>query len=320
MAAKSMDAEAQIAGMTMTRQGGARECASEPMSLGTALRGDASPPIIAKLPGGARQLKASEHRRVALLAHTLENEVIPRLVLARREATPPAYIDNASGMAPSAEDVAVLTALAQQGDLSGSLAYIGGLRSRGMPLERVYLGLLAPVARRLGEMWEQDACDFTAVTVGLCCLQQVVLEHSSGFQPRFGKREVERRILLAPVPGEQHSFGLLMVGEFFRRQGWDVCSGTGATAREIVALVRKEWFALVGFSLSCDSRLDTLASAIRDIRRASRNPQIGVLVGGKVFVDQPELATLVGADATAADGQQAALKAETLLALLTRED
>lgn len=328
MAAKFMGAEMQTTEIT----------ASASDAGGEALRSDVQAPMAqaavemscadfsrqsatqrrAEAPPRRRHLP-SQHRRVALLAHTLENDVIPRLVLARRESSPPAYIDNVSGGAPSAEDVNRLTALAQHGDLASALSYISGLRSRGMPLERVYLGLLAPVARRLGEMWEQDACDFTAVTVGLCCLQQVVLEHSSTFQPRFGSRDQERRILLAPVPGEQHSFGLLMVGEFFRRQGWEVCSGTGTTVRELVAMVRKEWFTMIGFSLSCDQRLEILASAIRDIRRASRNPHLGVLVGGKVFNEQPELAVLVGADATATDGQQAALKAESLLALLTIE-
>lgn len=327
MVAKRMDAETQIAEMIDTpgsaRAGDAgRSCASsgapgKPKG-GTAVA-RAMRVKSAAVPAGARRGHASEHRRVALLAHALGNDVIPRLVLARREAAPQACIDAISGPAPSLEDVMRLTALAQQGDLPGSLAYISGLRSRGMPLERIHLGLLAPVARRLGEMWEQDACDFTAVTVGLCCLQQVVLEHSATFQPSLGRSDLERRILLAPVPGEQHSFGLLMVAEFFRRQGWDVSSGTGATARELVAMVRKEWFAVVGFSLSGEGRTDLLAATIRDIRRASRNPQIGVLVGGKIFNEQPELAVLVGADATATDGQQAALKAESLLALLTHD-
>jgi methanogenic corrinoid protein MtbC1 len=122
------------------------------------------------------------------------------------------------------------------------------------------------------------------------------------------------------MPGEQHSFGLMMVGEFFRRQGWDVHSATGAPGREIVGMLRQQWFSMVGFSMACDSRIDKLATLIREIRRASRNPHVGVLVGGKAFLDRPELTALVGADATARDGQQAVLKAETLLALLAREE
>jgi methanogenic corrinoid protein MtbC1 len=303
---------------TQAREGGAGGSTSLPRDQ--AGDGDRqSPPPGPRAPPRHARPPSGERRRVALLARTLETEVIPRLVLSRREANAPAYIDSPGGAFPQGEDISVVAGLAMTGDLSGALSYVNGLRARGMPLEIVYLQLLAPVARRLGELWEQDRCDFTAVTVGLCCLQQVVLENSPAFQPRIGRPDVDRRILLAPVPGEQHSFGLLMVGEFFRRQGWEVASGTGTTAKELAAMVRRQWFAAVGFSLACEEKLDTLATTIREVRRASRNPQIGVLVGGRVFIDRPELAALVGADATAPDGQQAALKAETLLALLMRE-
>ena len=55
--------------------------------------------------------------------------------------------------------------------------------------------------------------------------------------------------------------------------------------------------------------------AIRAIRRSSLNRNIGVLVGGPIFVAHPELVARVGADATAIDGGQAALQAENLLTL-----
>lgn len=319
MAPKAMIAAPQIAERASpTPEGGPSGLARD---AAPALERGARPAAPASPRAGPRLARpaSAERRRVALLAKTLETEVIPRLVLARREANAPAYIDQRGGAFPQAEDISVLAGLAMAADLAGALDYVGGLRARGMPLEIVYLQLLAPVARRLGELWEEDRCDFTAVTIGLCCLQQVVLENSPAFRPRIGTGDVDRRILLAPVPGEQHSFGLLMVGEFFRRQGWDVSSSTGASVKELAALVRRQWFAAVGFSLACDDRLEVLAAAIREVRRASRNPQIGVLVGGRAFLDRPEMAARVGADATAADGQQATLKAETLLALLMRE-
>lgn len=262
--------------------------------------------------------RAAEHRRVALLARALESEVIPRLVLARQSSGQPAY-RLAETARPTPDDIEALSRHVLQGDLASAMTQVAALRARDMPLEHIYLEVLAPVARHLGDMWDADRCDFTAVTVGLCCLQQLVLENSHAFGPRPGRRNSERRILLAPVPGEQHSFGLLMVGEFFRRQGWDVCSATGAAAREIVATTRKQWFSMVGFTMASDDRLEAMAALIRDIRRASRNPSIGVLVGGQAFAERPELTALVGADATATDGQQAVLKAETLLALLVQD-
>jgi hypothetical protein len=65
-----------------------------------------------------------------------------------------------------------------------------------------------------------------------------------------------------------------------------------------------------------DDRLDGVAALVRWVRRESLNRGIGALVGGRIFAEKPELARLVGADATATDGRQAALQAETLLTLL----
>lgn len=254
--------------------------------------------------------------RVAVLARTLENDIIPRLLMAHRQLAQPAYIDHGPGAAPVPDDVSTITSLAMQADLPGALSYLEGLRGRGLPLERVYLEILAPVARRLGVMWEEDSCDFTAVTIGLSCLHQIVREYSPAFASRTPRVEPDRRILLATTPGEQHSFGLLVVEQFFRSAGWDVWSGAGVERAEILEAAHRIWFGVAGFSIACEDQLGNLALLIRDVRRASRNAGIGVLVGGPLFIENPDLVAMVGADATATDGRQATLQAETMLALL----
>mgnify|MGYP006169148737 CR=1 FL=1 len=45
-----------------------------------------------------------------------------------------------------------------------------------------------------------------------------------------------------------------------------------------------------------EDRLSSLASAIREVRRASMQPQLQVLVSGRAFAMQPGLAVVVGAD------------------------
>ena len=122
--------------------------------------------------------------------------------------------------------------------------------------------------------------------------------------------------MLAATPGEQHTFGILMVAEFLRRTGWDVFGEPGLSRADLVEIVGREWFGVVGLSLCGERHLEELALTIRALRRASKNPAIGVMVGGSVFVEHPELVPQVGADATALDGRQAALQADHLLASL----
>jgi methanogenic corrinoid protein MtbC1 len=250
----------------------------------------------------------------SVLAHTLETRIIPRLALAHRAPTP-----GAAGAVPTADEVEELTALVMQADVAASLELVARLRAREVPLAAILLDLLAPVARRLGELWLADACDFSTVTIGVCCLQQVVMQQRDDAAARAAAPQAERRVLLAPLPGEQHGFGLLLVGEFFRRQGWEVCGASGASARELTAMVRRQYFGIVGLSLADEDRTGDLATLIHDIRRSSRNRRLGVMVGGQCFTDRPELSALVGADATASDAQQAVLTAETLLALLLQD-
>ncbi len=123
------------------------------------------------------------------------------------------------------------------------------MRLKGIAVETIYLELLAPVARHLGSLWEQDLCDFTEVTIGLGRLHQVLRELSPGFSQSVGHAGNGRRILLLPSPGEQHTFGLVMVSEFFRHAGWDVAGGPWEAGADPVTMVKREWFDVVGFSL-----------------------------------------------------------------------
>lgn len=194
--------------------------------------------------------------------------------------------------------------------------YVDELRFRGAPLEDVYLDLLAPAARRLGDLWLEDKCDFTEVTVALWRLQQVTRELGPVFHGNADLVAPGPRALLVPLPGEQHTFGLSMVVDFFRRAGWGVWSGAVGSNSDLASLVRGQSFALIGFSVASYGRLEQVASAIRLVRRATCNPHAGIMVGGPAFAEHPELAAAAGADATAIDGRQAVTQANTLLAFL----
>ena len=261
---------------------------------------------------------AKAARRAAPLARVIEVEVVPRLVLAGRAAARDAAPEaGAAGPGPGPEDVVALVGLVIGADAAAPLAYVEELRLRGVTLERLYLDLFAVTAQRLGELWTEDLCSFADVTVGLARLQGLVREYSPAFMPSVEAHDPRRSALLIPVPGEQHTFGLVMVAEFFLRAGWEVQSDPLMSNEDVRSAVRNRWFAVAGISVGNDDRLDNVAALIRLLRRESCNRGIGVMVGGRVFAEKPELAGLVGADATATDGRQAALQAETLLALLS---
>lgn len=249
------------------------------------------------------------------LAGVVEAEILPRLMLVHRgrPVPPPATHDRQ----PTPEDIERLCALLlsrAEGDL---ILHLLRFLDEGLTLESVLVELLTPAARHLGRLWEDDACDFIEVTVALGRLQAVARELCS----RFGDDSVEARgrsILLLPCPGETHVFCLAVLAGIFRESGWDVTSAGLDAGLDPADLVAREWFDVVGLTLSCDVLVPALAQTIAALRQASRNPSLRILVGGPYFTRHPDHVSAVGADATAEDGRLAPLISESLLEMRSR--
>jgi len=271
-------------------------------------------PLVRAPRGAKAQAKGMDR-----LVRTVEAEIVPRLLIARRNIPATPVPANAAGLDEG--DAAELARLLLSHEVDVPFAYVEAIRHRGVPLEHIYTQLLAPSARRLGVLWERDEVDFVQVTLGLGRLHQLLqrLGTQAAQVPSVESRGCGRRALFATVPDEDHSFGLLMVTQFFRHNGWDVWNEFPETADELVACVSQNSFSMVGLSAGSLERVDQLTALIRRIRRASQNPVIGIMVGGPVFLHHPELAARVGADATAADGHEAARRAESMCALLAGE-
>jgi MerR family transcriptional regulator, light-induced transcriptional regulator len=256
-------------------------------------------------PAWAASLAETSELPSSSLAGFIAVDVVPGLVLAHRQLPGEANSD-----AETAKIVEEFASLVLAQEAPALMTYVENLRLRGATIENLYLGLLSATARRFGEFWEEDSVDFASVTIGLWRLQEVLRNLSAAFQSEGPKPAHGHRALLLSTAGEQHTFGLAMLGEFLFRDGWSIAGGPGLKPSEIGGLLGTEFFSIVGLSLSCESRLDALTETIRLVRRTSINRNIVVLVGGSVFTRHPELVDAVGADATAPDAGQGALYAE----------
>lgn len=241
------------------------------------------------------------------LARLIEGEIIPRLLLAQETRTEVAPTISRAELREA--DVSRFAERTLTEDLQPLLSEALGRIEAGVAFESLCFDLFAPTARRLGDWWEDDRITFTDVTVGLCRLQQLVHELADRYAPRDPGQDAPA-LLLAAAPGEQHVFGLTLMAEVFRRGGWRVSVVTDGTRQELLDMVAREPFAAVGLSLT-DERFyaQTLALAPR-LRSASANPNLALMVGGRVFADNPERVAEIGADLSAASAQEALLAAD----------
>ena len=252
------------------------------------------------------------------LVRIVSTEIVPRLLRIHNEVAPdlcPVELLRNS-FHPDAADVADLAAIVLGEDLDAAAAYIALLRERGLDMETLYLELLEPTARHLGTMWDNDQCDFIDVTIGVGRLQALLaIFNETHVLPQIGDRRI---VFMATAPGNQHSFGASMIERLLTAAGWQVEANFSGSAEEIVSTVRDDWFAVVGLAAGSTGDLYALKSTIVRVRAESRNPTIGVMVGGPMFTANPSLATDMGADATAPNAPTAVLAAQKLFDLGVR--
>ncbi|MDJ0943130.1 MAG: cobalamin B12-binding domain-containing protein [Kiloniellales bacterium] len=260
-----------------------------------------------------REKESSSGSGLAALATTIETEIVPRLMLAHRADLKRIEPARREAAEPSRDDVLEFASIIIKNDTASARGFIDDLRGRGVSLESIFLGLMAPAARHLGDLWVDDRCDFMTVTLGLSRMQQLLRGLSPATESGRVAVDQDKRALLVTFPGEQHTFGMYMVAEFFRRDGWDVWGGVPDGDEAIFELLVDDWFDVIGVSVSLGSSLLRLEGLIRRIRECSRNQQIAVLLGGRAVVERPGSAQDYGADAIASDGRKAVSRAQEML-------
>jgi methanogenic corrinoid protein MtbC1 len=248
------------------------------------------------------------------LARTIEDEIIPRLMLAHRAAAlPTPKAPAATAIIVTDQDVARFAEMIVHQPLDAARAHLDGLRAAGMSAEAVITGVLSATARHLGVLWEQDRCTFVDVTLGLSRLQQLLRIFGPAFEAEPARQGSGRRLLLAVVPGEQHTFGLAIVEEFFRRAGWHVQSEFLPSRAILLEQVRTEWFDAVGLSASGEVASASVGAVVKAVRDHALNTGVRIMLGGNLFVGAPELAASLGADFGARDAAEAVDRIEEIL-------
>ena len=262
--------------------------------------------------GGPRRQRSTQNSAISTL---IEGEIIPQLLVAHRMR--PGRVPPAGGGVITAEDVARFCPLPLTLQADELLVHVEEYLARGVGIDAIFVDLLAPAARRLGVLWEEDLCDFLDVTIGLWRLQEVMGEIAWGSPIITGPLSAPCRALFSPMPGEQHSFGATMVHEVFVRAAWDSEVLVAPDMRQLVAKVANKSYDLVGLTVSCEVTTESLARTIKAIRSVSMCQDVSILVGGHAVNANPAMALEAGADGSAVDAPGALALANRLVGVAT---
>ena len=229
----------------------------------------------------------------AVLRNVFLSAVIPLLGVADA-----AHLgDSVPAAHPRAAELAELLVSA---DGKAAQDLINELRKGAGTIGPMAAALLEPAARSLGDLWSEDFCTEFDVTLGLCRLQSAVRLLTAGASAAPTSRTPRPAVLIAPEPGELHRLGAALDSTVLRKAGWAPHSEYPDDDNALRDMLSSNWFDVLDLSLSAafrrDQDLPRVAHTIAEARRASQNPALVVVVGGRVFVEEKAAMNAVGAD------------------------
>jgi MerR family transcriptional regulator, light-induced transcriptional regulator len=244
------------------------------------------------------------------LASVIRRDIVPALLLQFSSAV---TVRDEPSLFFNAQDRAEFTSSLLALPAASLIAIAKQFIDTGFSTEQVLLGLLTPVARDLGVLWERDELSFVDVTIATQKLQQVLYALSDRDRSTVtsGQRPAA---FMVPAPGEAHSFGLVMMSELLRRRGWAVTGGgVPMPLVQIIETASMRSFNMIGFSISAEALIKPVAAAIARTRRRSMNKYVKIVVGGRVCEGNPGLAAALGADGAFYDANDACEFADTIV-------
>lgn len=254
---------------------------------------------------------ASNNDNESPINELIQKEVIPRLLMSHStEELRNEFFGGRRVKSREAEDFVELP-LTNEADFM--LAEVEKLQQAGVSTESIFVDLLAASARRLGEMWEEDECDFVEVTLGIWRLQEVMRDCAMRSIAASESNSAPNSALFTPFPGDQHNFGALMVEEVFASAGWQTEALLEPKRHELLHLIAERSFHVIGLTISNDYPSQKISELITAIRSVSKNPDVYVLIGGRLINADPTIAIKTGADGTAPDARSALAIAHNLV-------
>jgi len=215
----------------------------------------------------------------------LARDVMTRLCDAKKPGTVSKAASDVLGNPVAA---ALAYALCDVDDESANVV-VQDLLDAGLSVDEICLEYLGPAARHLGALWDRDRLPFTEVAVATARIQSLIRRMPARGAARLAPIS-ELGATFVAVPGEEHTLGVIMAADLFRRNGWDIALLVAMPHEDLIARLIADDRRVIGLSCSGDHTFPALRRLMEAIRR--NRPEAKVLLSGQVVRNPDRLSTL----------------------------
>jgi methylmalonyl-CoA mutase cobalamin-binding domain/chain len=167
------------------------------------------------------------------------------------------------------------------------------LRHANVSPSSIYYDVFAPSMVTIGDLWERNELSVADEHLATAITERLIGQLSSSFNQPANQPE-RGNVVLGCVAGERHVLGLRMLADLFRQQGWRVLYlGADVPNADFVRLALRVDADVIAVSAGAHRHLPSVRALICELRAAL--PDVGIIVGGAVFLNDPETWREVGA-------------------------
>ena len=199
------------------------------------------------------------------------------------------------------------------GDVETARAMVASALGSGADPARMIIDDFTAAANEMGADWVSDDASFSEVSVGMVALHVLLRDLETELQGSLEQVGSRRMVVTCAVPPNQHVFGAAILETFLRCSGYAVASGHHSDRSVLLGVAADQHVEVAGISMLDRQNLDLCKDFIVDLRAASRNDDLKIIVGGRPFLEDETLVGYVGGDATAPDALLALQKIEALV-------
>ncbi len=169
----------------------------------------------------------------------------------------------------------------------------------GVPLENIYVDVLAPVQKEVGRLWQLNRVNVAQEHFCSATTQSIMGQ----FYPRLFATPKNGRVMVATcVSQELHEMGIRMVADVFELHGWSTYYlGANTPKESILTTLRDQQAEVLCISTTMGFQLEQARELISLVRASPLSDKVRILVGGYPFNLVPGLWQKVKADGYAPD-------------------
>ncbi len=213
-----------------------------------------------------------------------------------------AHADSLGGLPPGPAHDYLHAALAGRRD--DAIAVVRDAMMTDVSVADIMLGILQPAQVELGRLWEAGEISIahehytTAITqLSLSLLYPRLL---------LDRTLLGRSVVATSVGSEAHEIGIRMISDLMEQAGWRTAYlGADVPHGDVIERVAQHRADVLAVSATMAGHIRGVRELITVLRADPRCSDVRVLVGGRPFTINPQLADLVGADAWAPGATEA---------------